>query len=396
MKKLNKQNGITLIALIITIIVMIILVAVTISMAINGGLFEKAGQATGDTRNAMNAEQALASGQITIGGKTYASIDDYIWNAPELKYMQEESIIFVYLKGSYYDYISSKSLDERENLFAKMVGKNSIEELIKDEYNNDRQSYESTVKANYPSYEIALNSSLVEEGAINEEEYATYYIENILNLKTDEEKEKEVIRLAKEIEEPISLEELRKIINEAVSNGGYTSDTEWLNEKIWDCYNENGFLKLSLTKPNGEKEELTYGMQNYWCAWNALYYINYVSNDNTMQFSAEDYRGKKAELIIPMNSEWKTFKIKVSDSDIRKYGFIEGQTWEEFIGNNMTNSNGYYISKREDGSIFQNRSRGIRYNNMGLGINTGTSSYGVLPTDKIISDTIYEINPIME
>ena len=62
----------------ITIIVMLILVAVTISMAVNGGLFEKAGKATGDTRNAMNAEQDLASGQITIDGKTYASIDDYL------------------------------------------------------------------------------------------------------------------------------------------------------------------------------------------------------------------------------------------------------------------------------------------------------------------------------
>ena len=78
MKKLKTQKGITLIALVITIIVMLILVAVTISMAINGGLFEKAGKATGDTKNAMDAEQALASGQITIDGKTYASIDDYL------------------------------------------------------------------------------------------------------------------------------------------------------------------------------------------------------------------------------------------------------------------------------------------------------------------------------
>ena len=77
MKKLNKQNGITLIALIITIIVMLILVAVTISMAINGGLFEKAGKATKDTKDAMNEEQALANGQIIIDGKTYASIDEY-------------------------------------------------------------------------------------------------------------------------------------------------------------------------------------------------------------------------------------------------------------------------------------------------------------------------------
>ena len=74
----HTSKGITLIALVITIIVMLILVAVTISMAINGGLFEKAGKATGDTKNAMDAEQALASGQITIAGKVYESIDDYL------------------------------------------------------------------------------------------------------------------------------------------------------------------------------------------------------------------------------------------------------------------------------------------------------------------------------
>ena len=37
-EKLERKNGITLIALIITIIVMIILVAVTINIAINGRL----------------------------------------------------------------------------------------------------------------------------------------------------------------------------------------------------------------------------------------------------------------------------------------------------------------------------------------------------------------------
>ncbi len=74
----HTSKGITLIALVITIIVMLILVAVTISMAINGGLFEKAGKATGDTRNAMDAEQQLADGRIQIAGKVYESIDDYL------------------------------------------------------------------------------------------------------------------------------------------------------------------------------------------------------------------------------------------------------------------------------------------------------------------------------
>ncbi|MBO5413905.1 MAG: hypothetical protein J6A29_06505 [Clostridia bacterium] len=76
--KARQNKGITLIALIITIIVMLILVAVTISMAINGGLFEKAGEAVGETKNEINKEQTLANGQITVDGKVYNSIDDYL------------------------------------------------------------------------------------------------------------------------------------------------------------------------------------------------------------------------------------------------------------------------------------------------------------------------------
>ena len=78
MKYNNKNKGITLIALVITIVVMLILVAVTISMAVNGGLFEYAGKAVGDTQNAINAEQDLGSGKVTIGNTTYNSIDEYL------------------------------------------------------------------------------------------------------------------------------------------------------------------------------------------------------------------------------------------------------------------------------------------------------------------------------
>ncbi|MBO5413332.1 MAG: hypothetical protein J6A29_03400 [Clostridia bacterium] len=70
----SAQKGITLIALIITIIVMLILVAVTITTAINGGLFEKAGKAVGDTKNEINKEQTLGSGSI---------IDKYVYNISE-------------------------------------------------------------------------------------------------------------------------------------------------------------------------------------------------------------------------------------------------------------------------------------------------------------------------
>ncbi len=54
---MKKNNGITLIALVITIIVMLILVAVTITIAGNGGLFEYAGKAAQDTEIAKQEER---------------------------------------------------------------------------------------------------------------------------------------------------------------------------------------------------------------------------------------------------------------------------------------------------------------------------------------------------
>lgn len=74
------QRGITLIALIITIIVILILVTITILMAINGGLFKQAGNATKETHNAINAERELANEAITIGNTYYNSIDEYFAN----------------------------------------------------------------------------------------------------------------------------------------------------------------------------------------------------------------------------------------------------------------------------------------------------------------------------
>lgn len=82
--KLNKKSnkGITLIALVITIIVMLILVSVTITMAVNGGLFEYARKAGTQTNEAIDAEQQLASGKLKVGEMWYNSIDDFIKNTP--------------------------------------------------------------------------------------------------------------------------------------------------------------------------------------------------------------------------------------------------------------------------------------------------------------------------
>ena len=61
MKKIKNQTGITLIALIITIIVMLILVAVTISVAMQGGIFNNAKEAKDKTKRETDREELIAT-----------------------------------------------------------------------------------------------------------------------------------------------------------------------------------------------------------------------------------------------------------------------------------------------------------------------------------------------
>ena len=66
MKRMKAEKGITLVALVITIIVMLILVGVTITIALNEGLFEKARYARDETINALESENSLGSGSVTV------------------------------------------------------------------------------------------------------------------------------------------------------------------------------------------------------------------------------------------------------------------------------------------------------------------------------------------
>ena len=81
---MKKQNGITLIALIITIIVMLILVGVTVTVALNGGLFTTAKEAAKGTETERNKEIALSGEEVEIDGIVYASMEDYLNNNPKL------------------------------------------------------------------------------------------------------------------------------------------------------------------------------------------------------------------------------------------------------------------------------------------------------------------------
>ncbi len=81
-QKLKTKRGITLIALVITIIVMLILVVATVTVALNGGLFQSAKKATADTETARKEESELSSGRVKIDGLWYNSVEDYAAGVP--------------------------------------------------------------------------------------------------------------------------------------------------------------------------------------------------------------------------------------------------------------------------------------------------------------------------
>ena len=86
---MKRQKGITLIALIITIIVMLILVGVTVTTAINGGLFESTRKASRDTQKQSVLEELNAL-TAEFNADLYANPDKY--------YNGEENIDAIIMK----------------------------------------------------------------------------------------------------------------------------------------------------------------------------------------------------------------------------------------------------------------------------------------------------------
>lgn len=77
---MKEDKGITLIALVITIIVMLILVGVSVTVAIQGGLFKSAKNAVNNTKNALNEENKLSSGTVNIDNNEINNIEEWATN----------------------------------------------------------------------------------------------------------------------------------------------------------------------------------------------------------------------------------------------------------------------------------------------------------------------------
>ena len=77
---MKEQKGITLVALVITIIVMLILVGVSVTVALNGGLFTTAETAVTNTEEELIKENRLDNGNVIVtidGEETEVNILDH-------------------------------------------------------------------------------------------------------------------------------------------------------------------------------------------------------------------------------------------------------------------------------------------------------------------------------
>ena len=153
---MRKNQGITLVALIITIIIMLILVAVSVNILIKSNLIGTAEKAANGYKTTYEGENQR---NIEINGKKYDSIDDYVnKNNLQLKYKEGNGKVRIYFKNSLYNYIDELPMEEK-NKFCTKYGNLTFEELvnnyIQEDCENDKQKFITQLQA--INYDDAIN-----------------------------------------------------------------------------------------------------------------------------------------------------------------------------------------------------------------------------------------------
>lgn len=377
---MRKEKGITLIALIMTIILLLILVGVSLNLLIKGDLFGSAEKAVSGT-NAKVEEQQTRVDEL-MGQMDRANVFAE-GTVPTLKYKVYGDNIIVYLEHSLYDYVSKMSIEEKEKKLANSISIESdskysnIDDFINDEFNGDRKYFEACLvreTGNYISYEEALNFCLMRSPYASIW-FGSEFAENVLHLKNNlsvNEKEKRIANFA-----GWSLTQVQVKVQEEANNFGipYSKcldmylniiEMQELGEEEIEQVN-----RVTLTLPTGESGPFYYGAmgsgprmkkQSYVRTKGRppiglyyTYYGMYIANVQTSgryKYTAENYKGTKAEVTVPVELRTANFKVKVSDTETKTYEFIEGQSWGLFIGlenkYNVMSDNYAFVREDED------------------------------------------------
>ena len=330
---MKRNQGITLIALIITIILLLILVGVSLNLLLKGDLFGSAEKAVSGT-NAKTEEQQTRVDEL-MGQMDRANVFTE-GTVPTLKYKVYGDNIIVYLEHSLYDYVSKMSIEEKEKKLANSSSFESdskysnIDDLINDRFNGDRKNFEAFLvreTGNYISYEEALNFALM-DSRYADIWFLSEFAENVLHLKNNlsvNEKEKRIANIA-----GWSLTQVQVRVQEEANSCGipYSKCLDiYLNVIAMEELGEEEIEqanRVTLTLPTGESGPFYYGEGSY-CIMN-------VKTNGRYKYTAENHKGTKAEVTVPVELRTANFKVKVSDTETKTYEFIEGQSWGLFIG----------------------------------------------------------------
>ena len=318
---MKTNKGITLIALVITIIVMLILVVVTIRIATNGGLFDYAGRAARETKDAIADETDIANGKITIGGVTYNSIDEYVNrnNVSRLKYKVEGSNIIVYLVDSYYDYLETNELEvskENYSAYTSYITNKIAEKPLKEKENYIVKVWNKKKGTSYKNIGELIATEYGSQEAFIEAMFPTPQKETLKKMGTAQiMKESTVEQVAY-----LTIATEKAIIKKDDSNN---SDGKTYEDAINEQYRKLYWSKLSLELPNKETiiigDRKTYG----------------VTESGKYKFTLTNEMGEISTINVPVtiqkNSTTKFATITECGYSIT-IPFTEGQTWEELLG----------------------------------------------------------------
>ena len=318
---MKTNKGITLIALVITIIVMLILVVVTIRIATNGGLFDYAGRAARETKDAIADETDIANGKITIGGVTYNSIDEYVNrnNVSRLKYKVEGSNIIVYLVDSYYDYLETNELEgskENYSAYTSYITNKIAEKPLKEKENYIVKVWNKKKGTSYKNIGELIATEYGSQEAFIEAMFPTPQKETLKKMGTAQiMKESTVEQVAY-----LTIATEKAIIKKDDSNN---SDGKTYEDAINEQYSNLYWSKLSLELPNKETiiigDRKTYG----------------VTESGKYKFTLTNEMGEISTINVPVTIQ-KTSRTKFATITECGYSitipFTEGQTWEELLG----------------------------------------------------------------
>ena len=197
-----------------------------------------------------------------------------------------------------------------------------------------------------------------------------------------------------------------------ICNDVFELTVEELDQLSDEEYNK--LFTVDIITPNGESVEIYYAPIKSGKSYDCIYAYP-ISQNGNYTFKATNSKGRSSEITVPVNldeSKIKTFTLEISETETKTFSFVEGQTWEDFIGESriviidgvkftnerdynyieidINQTTGFIQSGVKVASLTSNTIKiAMQVETPKLYIKNGDSKTKVLPTDKIVADGVY-------